>query len=158
MRGDIVNNLDPVTAIAPGAGFANNNPITTSILDTAGFDAAMLVIQLGALYAGMTATVVLQHGNASNLSDATNVSAESLLEELSPGVTQSGYTPTAEGNAGISQANGDANTTKKIGYVGGKRYLQATITPANNGATSYISATWVRGDPRNAPTPNPPGH
>jgi hypothetical protein len=158
MRGDITNNIDPVTAIAPGAGYGDNTVINTAIVDTAGFDALTLFIQLGALYAGMSATVKLQHGNQANLSDAADVSAESALEELSPGVSQSGYTPTAEANAGFSQAGGDANTTKKIGYVGGKRYVRGVITPANNGATTYLSATWLRGKPRNHPTPNPPGH
>jgi hypothetical protein len=159
MRGDITNNIDPVTAIAPiAAGYGDNTVIRTAIVDTAGCDALTLVIQLGALYAGMSAAVKLEHGNAANLSDAADVSAEAATEELSPGVSQSGLTPTAEANAGFSQAGGDANTTKKIGYVGGKRYVRGVITPANNGATSYWSATWLRGDLRNRPAPNPPGH
>jgi len=155
MRQDLLNNIDPVVALAPGAGSADNTAIVSSILDTAGFDSSMLVIIAGALHAGASFTVLLQHGNAADMSDATSVTAEALTEELGVGVSQSGIT-SAELSADFIAAQ--ATQCFKLGYVGGKRYVRATITPAGGGATSYLAAVWLRGHPRNAPTPNPPGH
>ncbi len=50
----------------------------------------------------------------------------------------------------------DDNECRKIGYVGGKRYLRATITPANNASAALISAVWVLANARTAPSANPP--
>ena len=50
----------------------------------------------------------------------------------------------------------DDNECRKIGYVGGKRYVRATITPASNASAALIAAVWVLGHARTAPTANPP--
>lgn len=48
------------------------------------------------------------------------------------------------------------NVCRKIGYTGGKRYVRATITPANNTGNLFVAGIWVLGEPALEPTPNPP--
>ena len=62
--------------------------------------------------------------------------------------------PRVGGGARMSFA--DDNKTRKIGYVGGKRYVRLTVTPANNTGNIFLAAIALLGHPRNAPTPNPP--
>jgi hypothetical protein len=46
--------------------------------------------------------------------------------------------------------------TRKIGYVGIKRYVRATVTPANNTGNVFLGGIWVLGNPSRQPTANPP--
>jgi hypothetical protein len=40
---------------------------------------------------------------------------------------------------------GDDNETRKLGYVGNKRYVRLTITPANNTGDTFFSAVAIQG-------------
>jgi hypothetical protein len=50
----------------------------------------------------------------------------------------------------------DDGECRKIGYTGIKRYVRATITPANNTGNVFLGGTWVLGHPSRQPTANPP--
>jgi hypothetical protein len=45
----------------------------------------------------------------------------------------------------------DDNKVGKIGYIGPKRYVRVTITPANNTGNIFLAGVWVQGVPRTAP-------
>ena len=45
----------------------------------------------------------------------------------------------------------DDNETRKIGYVGNKRYVRLTITPANNASAALIAAVALLGGASDAP-------
>ena len=107
-----------------------------------GFEAAELLIMIGAnTDADVTFTVLIEDGAESNLSDAAAVADAQLLG--------------TEALAGFQFD--DDNECRKIGYIGAKRYVRATITPANNGAGNiFMAAVWLLGFPRSAPTSNPP--
>jgi hypothetical protein len=49
------------------------------------------------------------------------------------------------------------NACRKLGYVGSKRYIRATIddTTANTG-NLFLAGVWVGGHSSRAPTANPP--
>ena len=50
----------------------------------------------------------------------------------------------------------DDNELRKIGYVGIKRYVRATITPSGNDSGNiFVSADWVL-RPLRQPAANPP--
>lgn len=52
---------------------------------------------------------------------------------------------------------GDDNECRKLGYTGSKRYIRATVTPANNAAGNiFLAGIWVQSHPASAPTANPP--
>lgn len=137
---DLHDNIHTVQVIAP-VSFANNTALVGAIVDRQGFDSLEYSIALGtnAGTAG-TYTVLLEHGDQANLSDAATVAAPDLLGTI----------------ANTSWAYTDVNKTRKLGYVGSKRYTRMTITPAANVAAVLASVTALLGNPVNAPTANPP--
>jgi hypothetical protein len=140
---DLVNNLDFKRAISPAAALTNaNTAFVSQILDTRDAGAVALLIQLGAITdADATLAVTMDESAASDMSGSNAVAAADLV-----GTTAL---------AGATFANDDG--CRKIGYVGAKRYIRATITPSNNDAGSiFLSATWVLARLNRVATANPP--
>ncbi len=141
MKFDLMNGLDPKRALSPAAAVTNNTAQVTQILDMQGAHAAMLLILIGALAdADATFTVLIEHGSESDLSDAAAVPDSELNG--------------TEALAGFQFDDDDE--IRKIGYTGSKRYVRATITPANNTGNAFLAAVWVRGMLEDAPAANPP--
>lgn len=123
-------------AISPAAATTDNTAWVSQILDTANFAENELVICTGSLAdADATFTVLLEDGDNSALSDNATVVAPNLL-----------------GTAALASFTFAADdVTKKIGYIGGKRYLRATITPASNTGNAFVAAVWAQSGARVAP-------
>lgn len=139
---DLVPYLNPVRAISPAAAVADNTPLVSQIIDRRGYDSVAFVILIGQVTtAAATFAVTLQHGNDPALADAVAVPAA----QLSGTLAAAGF----NGN--------DDDKMRKLGYLGSRRYLRLTITPANNVAAANIAAVALLGHPYNGPTPNPPG-
>lgn len=139
---DLHNNIHPLPGIVPVAARTNNTAIVSTIVDTAGYESCEFVIITGTnTDADVTFTVLVEDGNVSTLTDNAAVADAFLLG--------------TETLAGF--AFGDDAETRKIGYVGGKRYVRVTITPADNAAGDiFLSGVWILGHPHDAPTANPP--
>ncbi|MBN9235102.1 MULTISPECIES: hypothetical protein [Phyllobacteriaceae] len=139
---DIISNLHLVAAIPPAATApADNTPIVSTILDRMGFESVALAIVAGTLVdADATFAVTLEHGDQANLSDASAVQADMM----NGGLVNAGFTFAAD------------NACRKLGYVGAKRYVRATITPANNTGAAPVAALWMLSHMNQAPTANPP--
>ena len=139
---DIMDNLDLKRAISPAAAGTDNTPIVSQIVDLLGYDGCMLAINLGVnTDTNATFAVLIEDGNAANLSDAATVDPT----YLNGTVALAGFT-----------AAGDDNKLKKIGYVGINRYVRATITPSGNDSGNiFVSAEWVL-RPLRVPAANPP--
>lgn len=117
---------------------SNNAAIEGAIIDCAGFDAVTFAIQVGAMAAAApTLTPTLHHGAAANLSDAEVVPAAQLVGTIA--------------GATFSKAAGDANKAKKIGYIGTRRYVRLTLTPAANDDPLDCSALAILGQARALP-------
>ena len=103
---------------------------------------AGIVIALGAIAdANATFAVKIEEGDTANLADAAEVADVNLIGT----------------EALASFKFDDDNKIRKIGYVGIKRYIRATITPTGNGADALLSAIWILGFARDArPSANPP--
>jgi hypothetical protein len=137
---DLHNNIDIKRAISP-VSVSDNTAQVSQILDTRGYESIELVIATGSIAdADATFSVLIEDGDSSTLTDAAAVSDTFLLG--------------TEALAGFQFD--DDNECRKIGYVGGKRYVRATITPASNASAALFSAVWVLGNARTAPTSNPP--
>lgn len=136
---DLHNNLHFVPLIAPIAARTDDTAIVSAIIDTLGYEGAELVLVTGTnTDADVTFAVLVEDGNASNLSDNAAVSDTFLIG--------------TEAAAGF--AFGDDVECRKIGYVGPKRYLRMTVTPTGNGAGNiFLAGVAVLGHPRSAPTP-----
>lgn len=138
---DLINNIDMKRALSPAAATTDNTPYVTQILDRRGAESLALAIILGALAdADATFAVTMDHGDQANLSDAVAVPADQLNGTLA----LAGFDFSAD------------NAIRKIGYLGGKRYIRATITPANNTGSVQIAAVWLLGKMYLRGTPNPP--
>jgi hypothetical protein len=138
---DLANNLNLKPAFLPGAAVTDNTVQTSTILDTYGFGAAMLALVTGTLTdADATFTVAFNESNDPAMAGANAVAAIDMIG-----------TP-ALGSFDFSSDN----VCRKIGYIGNKRYVQATITPANNTGNLFVSGMWVLGKAAHAPTTNPP--
>lgn len=115
------------TAVTPKP-YSDNTPIVSAVLDSNGFNDVELVIHTGTIAdADAAFAVLLEHGNAADMSDAAAVDDDELLG--------------TEAAAGFTFAAD--NATRKLGYIGVKRYLRATITPTGNSAGAEIGAVWL---------------
>jgi hypothetical protein len=137
---DMFNCVNVKRCISP-VSEAANTALVGQIIDKKGFEALTYVIATGSLAdADATFTVLLEEGDAANLSDAAAVADADLLG--------------TEALAGFTFANDDS--CRKLGYIGNKRYTRLTITPANNASAALISAVAMLGEAQIEPTVNPP--
>jgi hypothetical protein len=132
---DLHNSIKAVRALSP-VSVSDNTAQVSQILDTANYNANELVILTGSLAdADATFTVLLEEGDAANLSDAATVGSADLL-----------------GTAALASfVFSDDDKTKKIGYIGAKRYIRATITPASNASAALLAAVWLQAGARKSP-------
>lgn len=138
---DLTNNITPKRVISP-VSVSDTTAQVGQIIDGQGFDSVTYVILTGSLAdADATFTVLLEEGDASNLSDAAPVADANLLGTEALAAFQFD----------------DDNECRKLGYVGSKRYTRLTITPVANTSAALIAATALLGHPTVAPTDNPPG-
>lgn len=103
-----------------------------AIIDTAGYESLEFFIQSGTITDG-TYTAQLFHGNDSGLSDAAQLTGEEVL-----------------GSAVFVAA--DDNASKRIGYVGKKRYVRLRIVSTGTTTGGTLGAQAVLGTPHHAPT------
>ena len=108
-------------------------PASAVIIDTAGFESLEFIMCTGTITAG--GTVTLQHGDASDLSDAEAVSAEETL-------------------GSVTLATTDDDRSFKLGYIGKRRYVQLVFAAA---IRSGFSAVAVLGTAHTQPTPDTSG-
>lgn len=139
---DLHNCIDVKRGLSPVVAGTDNTAYVSQIVDTAGAEAVEFIILIGAnTDADVTFTVLVEDGDNSSLTDNAAVADTFLLG--------------TEALAGFTFA--DDNEVRKIGYVGGKRYVRVTITPADNAAGNiYLAGVWLLGHRRHAPSANPP--
>ena len=139
---DLHNNIHPVVAISPAAARTDNTAIVSAIIDTRGYESLEFLINVGTnTDADVTFTVLVEDGDDAALADNAAVADAQLLG--------------TEALAGFTFA--DDVECRKIGYVGNKRYVRMTITPADNAAGNiFVDAIAVLGHPAMVPTANPP--
>jgi hypothetical protein len=136
---DTMSRMDVKRAIAP-VSVADTTAQVSQIIDMQGNDALTFVILTGAIAdVDATFTVLVEHGDAANLSDAAAVPDEQLIGTEVLAAFQFD----------------DDNECRKIGYRGGKRYVRLTITPVANASAALLAAVAVL-RPTLMPAANPP--
>jgi hypothetical protein len=137
---DLTNNIHVKRVLSP-VSVADTTAQVGEIIDRKGFDSLTYLIATGSIAdADATFTVLLEEGDAANLSDAAAVSDVDLI-----------------GTEALAAFRfDDDNETRKLGYIGNKRYTRLTITPVANASAALLSAVAVLGHPQSAPTVNPP--
>jgi len=136
---DIMNGLDLKRAVSPQAARTDNTAIVSTVCNLKGYDGCVLAINIGAnTDANATFAVLIE--------DSDN---DSLYAAVSDD-----YLNGTEALAGFQFD--DDNELRKIGYLGIKQYVRATITPSGNDSGNiFVSAEWVL-RPLREPAANPP--
>jgi len=105
-----------------------------NIIDTMTFEALEFIFQSGTITDG-TYTVSLEEGDDAALADAAAVSADETL-------------------GSISFVAADDNTAKRIGYIGKKRYVRASVVSTGTSTGGTLAGSVIRVFPMHQPTPN----
>ena len=122
-------------AIAPVV-VADNAAQVSAWIDRSGFQSLTFAIQTGAIATGgATFAVTVKEADAADYSDAAAV-ADADMISMSAGVAP-------ETAASFTGANADS--TFKVGYIGLKRYVQLTITPASNAGNAALAVVAALG-------------
>jgi hypothetical protein len=138
---DLMSLIHPVRAISPVATPADNTAQVSQIIDRLDYESLTFLIATGALPdADATFTVLVEHGDDAALADAAAVPDAQLVGT----------------EALASFLFSDDNKCFKIGYIGNKRYVRLTITPAANASASLLCVIALLGHPHATPTVNPP--
>jgi hypothetical protein len=128
MNRDLYDAIKVTNASYPSNATGGGNTATVSaIIDMQGYNSLTFVVNTGSLAdADATFTALLEDGADSGLSDNAAVAAGQRLGPLPSFVFS------------------DDNKMFKVGYVGAKRYVRLTITPANNTGDVYLQITAIQ--------------
>jgi hypothetical protein len=138
---DKLNHYHPVCAFAPGAAVTDNTPAVTAWIDRRGFAALTFILLTGVLSdADATFAVTMHHADADDYSDVAAVASTDLVGTLAL--------------AGFTFA--DDSETRKVGYVGDKRYVRLTVTPTGNAGNLFLAILAMLDLAELQPTANPP--
>lgn len=138
---DFANNVQVKRVLSP-VSVSDDTAQVGEIIDRLGYDSLTYVIATGSIAdANATFAVLLEHGDAANLSDAAAVADADMISQTSG---------TPPETAAAFQFDDD-NEVRKIGYIGNKRYTRLTITPTGNGSAALLSAVAVLAHPHSAP-------
>lgn len=123
---DLCSLINPVKALSITA-IGSSTTTNGDIIDMLGYDSATFIIFSGAVTDG-TYTPNIIEGDNSALSDGTSVTADYLIGTYA------------------GAAINTANTHKKLGYVGKKRYIRLQIISTGVTTGGSIGADLVQGD------------
>lgn len=129
---DLHNNLNGARAISPAAILAANGTTTGQTIDVVEFGSLEFLLVAGAITDG-TFTITIYEGDASNMSDEAAVADADLL----------GTEPVL--------TSADANTVKKVGYKGNKRYVRVKVVQTGATTGGFLCCVAVQGHPKTAP-------
>ena len=135
---DLYNNIEVRRGFSPAAAVTDNTAYVSEIIDMRGFKSLVWEIVLGEIAdADVTFTVLMEAGDDSGLSDAADV----VDAQMDP--TEAVAAPLF----------GSDDTVRKIGYVGEKRYVRLTITPAANTGDIFLAIVALLSDADRRQTP-----
>lgn len=128
-------------ALSP-VSVSDNTAQVSEIIDRQGYESLMFGVLIGSVAdADATFSVLVEHGDASDLSDAAAVPDDMLLSQ----------DPDTAPEAAAGFQFDDDDQVRKIGYVGDKRYVRATITPSGNASAALLAAFAALGHPEYGP-------
>lgn len=136
---DLMDRVHIAAAFAPKAAVTDNTAFVSTVADLKGYGSCLLAMITGTnADADVTYTVLIE--------DSDDNSTFAAVDDA--------YLNGTELLAGFQFD--DDGEPRKIGYVGIKRYVRATVTPANNTGNAFLAGVWVLGQPQRQPTANPP--
>ena len=130
---DLHNNIKAQVALDI-TNISSNTTTNGNIIDMQEFGSVEFILQSGTLTDGAYA-LLIEEGDASNLSDATAVADGDLLGT----------------EAGATFAATDDNAVKKIGYIGNKRYVRLSVVSTGTTTGGTVSAVSVKSNASDLP-------
>lgn len=73
----LIKSVSIASCVTPTAGAAGTSAITGSVLDLSQAEGALILVRFGAITSGAVTSIKFQHGDASDLSDAADVTGTS---------------------------------------------------------------------------------
>jgi hypothetical protein len=146
MARDLVHNVKSVRSISPVAAGTTGTGTVGKVVDTQGYEGVTIILDYGTITAtSATITPVVKHGDVTGT--MTSVADADLLTAIAGTAPElaGAITATTPRTSGVSK-----NVSKRIGYVGGKRYVSCNLVPTVT-ATTPVAATVVLSSPRHAP-------
>lgn len=127
---DTLHNNKYVPAIPPIV-VGDNTAQVGAWIDRQGFEGLTFGILSGTIAdADATFAVKLEEADADDQSDAAEVADGDMISEVAD--------TAPEAAAGFDYA--DDGVAKKVGYIGHKRFVRLTLTPANNADSAPVAA------------------
>jgi len=179
---DLVNNIGMVQLLAPGNAAASPlTNFTSSILDTSGFESAVVAVNVGTL-TGVTGsaylTFTLQESSGTVGAGFTAVASTQLFmgvastgsdfgDQTRPATTATSGYPNSWLPAPVAtqpnlytgllpiNSSTQANTTYRIGYIGSQRYIRLLGTFTGVPTTVNLDVVGILGHPQFAPVTSP---
>lgn len=137
---DLHNNIKATRVIAPVAVGTTGTGQTGKIIDRKGYRGVEFILSYGSITAtNATLTVTVKEGDATG--SMTSVADSNLLGTESA----AGIAAAASRTSGTSK-----NVTKRIGYIGAKRYVQVNVKSTVTAGTLICAEALLHG-PANAP-------
>lgn len=124
-------------ALSPAAILTGNGTSTTQIIDRLNYESLTFLFAAGAVTDG-TWTVTVYESSASDMTGETAVAAADLIGLAAAANT---FTITTT----------DANTVKKVGYKGSKRYVRAKAVQTGATTGGFLAVVAVQSSPAYAP-------
>ena len=132
---ELHDNIKAVRAISP-VSVADTTATVSETIDRQGYEAVEFIIATGSIAdADATFAVLVEESDTTTSGDFTSVADADLLGT----------------DAAASFQYDDDNETRKIGYIGIKRYVRLTITPTGNASAALFSAVAILGSPAISP-------
>ncbi len=133
---DLHNNVSPAVALDPAA-ITTDTTTDGNAIDLQGFESCEFIAYSGTVTDG-TYTPVIEESDTGAFAGEENAVADAVLLGT---------------EAAAAFASADDNAVKRIGYVGGKRYVRFTVVSASTTTgVDHFGAIAVRGHARHAPT------
>jgi hypothetical protein len=137
MGRDLHNNITLRTAIPP-ISISTNVATLSAIVDRQGYESLEFLILTGLITSGTAAfALAMTHGESPTLADGVAVDPTLILGST----------------AGASFTFSNPSSQFRLGYIGGKRFVQLSITSSANAAAALLAAVAILGAPAKAPTP-----
>ena len=140
---DMHNNMDQLRIVGPVAIGANAT-VAGQVIDRQGFGGVEFISSYGAIVTtGTVVTLVVKEGDVTgtmtSVADTDLLGTEALASRLGGAVT-----------AGIG-----ANVSKRIGYIGNKRYVSVDAVKTGTTSVGCMAVSAVLFSPAVAPVANP---
>lgn len=139
MKLDLNSEINVIRAISPAAIITGNITTVGQIIDRLGYESVDYLFADGA-HTDSTQTISIFESDDPGMAGETVVGASDLLG-------------LASGTNTLTFITTDANTCKKVGYKGFKRYTRAKAVQTGATTGNFLSAIAVRSRPRFAPVP-----